>query len=335
MNNPNYASTILLVLLLKFISFQHLALGQSVDHLKVLSLNTWGLPIVLPGSDQSKRFDAIVDSINAGDADIVCLQECFSKRLRKRISRSLNNKYRYYSDIMKSRREMLILNMDIHGGLITLSKHPIICEEFYRFPIIEDMNPEEKIGRKGFLFSQLETPVGIVNVINTHFHAGNYLHAECIRLEQLKYMYGILENMEDFYLYPTFLIGDLNINHPETLPLNDKLIKSFCYDYLTNEVGFLDSDSEIGRIGFTYDCFRNSYCDKKDGPQKLDYIFFHPMGSNTMEVANCSIRFDRDVKLSDHFGIEAVINFRTLGQSNYQILANKDAKSLKDREISP
>lgn len=332
-NNPQYVSAILLVFLLNFISFQHSVFAQSANHLKVLSLNAWGLPVMIPGSDQNKRFDAIVDSINAGDADIICLQECFSKRLRNRISRSLNNKYKYYSDIMKSRREMLILNMDLHGGLITLSKYPIVCEEFYVFPITEDMTPVEKIARKGFLFSQLETPVGMVNVINTHLFAGNYLHAERIRLEQLKYMYGILINMEDFYRYPTFLVGDLNINHPETLPLNDRLIKSFCYDFLINEVGFHDTDCENAHIGFTYDCNRNSYCDKKDGPQKLDYIFFHPIGDSTMEVTNCCIRFDRDVKLSDHFGFEAVINLGTLGKSNYQTLANEDVKSLKDREI--
>lgn len=290
---------------------------------------------MLPGSDQSKRFDAIVDSINAGDADIVCLQECFSKRLRKRLSRGLNNKYRYYSDIMKSRREMLILNMDLHGGLITLSKHPVICEEFHGFAVREDMNPEEKIGRKGFLFTQIKTPDGIINVINTHLYAGNHQHAELMRFEQLKYMNSILASMEDFYLYPTFLVGDLNINHPETLPLNDKLIKSFCFDYLTNEIGFFDTGCEVGHFSFTYDHARNSYACKNDGSQKLDYILIHPVANNTFEVANCCIRFDGGVKLSDHFGIEAQINIRTLSQSNYQVLVNENAKLSKDQGISP
>ena len=310
-------------------------LAQPTDGLKILSLNAWGLPVNIPGSNQGKRFDLIVDSINHSEADILCLQECFSKRLRSKIYKNLKNGYKHFQDILESRRELLVFNMDKHGGLITLSKYPVIWEKFYAFPISEDMSPIEKLGRKGFLLSKIDTPEGIVLVVNTHLYAGNNLSAEKFRTEQIKYLYEVLSITDGFHQYPSFLVGDLNINHPETLTLNPKLIASVCFEYLSEHLGFFDTSCEAGKVGFTYDCTQNGYAEKKDGPQKLDYILFRPTAECVVDVISCDVRYGKSVKLSDHFGIEAKLALIKAKNNESQVIVNKLHGSENDQGISP
>lgn len=134
--------------------------------LNVVTFNTWGLPVKLPGMDQSKRFESIPDSLLGLGADI-CLQETFSKRLRRKIMDKMPYHLMHQSDYLCQRTQAGILQIDCFGGLMTWSKHPIIYEEFFPFPLFDDMNWVEKSGRKGVLIPTIEVIGNPVNIVYT------------------------------------------------------------------------------------------------------------------------------------------------------------------------
>ena len=309
--------------------------AQEQKELKILSFNTWGLPINLSGTNQSDRFDSIIDSLNQVGSDIICLQECFNKQLRKKIKASISQDFYSQTNIEENRSIYLFFSMDVNGGLATLSKHPIIYEQFFKFPRFKGMQPQERIAEKGFLFTQIKTPVGIVNVVNTHMHAGNSEKVEAIRMGQLQFMFSILQSMDDYYIYPTFLVGDLNITHPQVSEATDRFSQSTCYDYLIQQLGFMDSQVILSPYCLTYDCTRNPFSKPKYGPQKYDYILYKPCRKNEIKTQYTGLRFDKDIPISDHFGYEAIFEFNPKSTRTEREIVKRESKDSNDSVISP
>ena len=54
---------------------------RSEQSLNVISYNLWGLPLWVPKVGINNRFEKACLELKKDQADIVCLQECFSKRL--------------------------------------------------------------------------------------------------------------------------------------------------------------------------------------------------------------------------------------------------------------
>jgi endonuclease/exonuclease/phosphatase family metal-dependent hydrolase len=187
------------------------------DKLSVMTINTWGLPIWYPKSNKSERYNDIKEFINTIDYDIISLQEVFDRKLITKLLEEKPSKYHLESDYNCKRSSTMGISMDCYGGLMTLSKHPILEEYFYQFPILEDYKLDEKIGRKGFLVSTILTPKCTLTVINTHLYSGSNANDEKHRLEQVSYMYKIINQNPKFNNNPMLLLGDLNIQHPCTL----------------------------------------------------------------------------------------------------------------------
>ena len=289
-NLPKFETT----LALKHYEDHALSIRQNQGILDLLSYNTWGLPIELFGHDHDRRFSSMADSILDLNKDIICLQETFHPRLRENLLTQLGKKYYTFSDYRCSSEIVPFIEKDCNGGLMTLSIYPIISEKFYQYPTSDQTSIIEKIGSKGFLLSVIKYGNRHINIINTHLYAGDNNHAEMMRLEQLSYMNSIL-NTELAKEIPTFMVGDINIHHPNVAP-------SDAYQYIQNNMFFTDTKPTLEAQDFTSDSNCNMYVSADNKPSKLDYIFYKSYNNNSPKVLHQSRCLDGENPMSDHFG---------------------------------
>jgi endonuclease/exonuclease/phosphatase family metal-dependent hydrolase len=283
--------------------------GGSLD-ITCITYNTWGLPVRLAGHEQADRFQRMPDSLLALEADILCLQETFHPELRSRLIRALRSEYYMGSDYSCNSSWNGLIVKDCHGGLMTLSKYPVVSEQFFQYPFEKECSIIEKIGAKGFLFTTIDINGHKCNVINTHLYAGEDRQAENFRLLQIQYMMNILAGMPEFALYPTLFMGDINTTHPEISAVSDRFAPSLLYPVVTSGLlGFTDTAPCLDNQLFTYDGKNNHYVNDPQNRQKLDYCFYR----NTGNVAILKHQFskvifnDRSI-LSDHFGWKSVFS---------------------------
>lgn len=284
-------------------SYQVLPIKKLVSDpfdLSILSLNAWGLPINLRKYRQAERFDKIPDALNKADTDIICLQECFSESLRNNIFNNISNAYTYASDYSCNRRSAGILRMDCYGGLMTLSKYPIVEEAYYPFPELDGFNIIEKIGAKGFLLSRIDIGSQEIYVINTHLYSGHAVTAESIREKQVDYIWEMLVQL-GIQKENIVLAGDLNFSHPKVMNENSLVSKSTIYNRLISEYGFVDGNEELK---YTIDPISNKYCDSKDAKQILDYVMFRSTQNDEFYLSS-KVVMNNDEAVSDHCGVLA------------------------------
>ncbi len=269
------------------------------SNIDILNLNTEGVPI--PGINNSLRYKKMANLINIKNADIVCLQECFSKSLRNILQDSITSSYKTKYPF-KCNRNILGLNMDCRGGLMTLSKYEILLEHFYKYPNYKGMSFIEKIGSKGFLFTVINYNGKLINVINTHLYSGHSKKAKTIRKKQIDFMNKIIDSLMLINDYPLILAGDLNIQHSDIKGVSNKLDNITVYKYITEKMNFIDPIKKIGDNDYTFDYKRSIYCPKnKAGRQKLDYCLIK--NDNTLDCIFSKTIFDGNQAVSDHLGL--------------------------------
>lgn len=268
--------------------------------LKILSYNTWGLPIALSGHDHDRRFDLLPGSISETKSDIIALQETFNNNLRHKLLSILPRNYYTYSDYRCSRNIIPFVDMDCHGGLMTLSAFPIQKEEFFVYPINKSYSIIEKIGQKGFLVSQIKHGKQDLLVVNTHLYAGNDKNSEEIRVQQIKYLHTILSGFELYKIGRVIFLGDFNIQHPD-------VACSKVYDYIVGTMGFIDSKPNIDDKDYTIDKETNKYVSSKEPGSKLDYIFMKTNSVKPITVLTQSRTMTSDQTLSDHYAWQAFL----------------------------
>lgn len=281
----------------------------------IVSYNIWALPIWLPNGAQTKRYNELPERLLKLDADILCIQEGFARKLRKKLLPELELKYHTGTDYSCNKPMAGILSSDCHGGLMTFSKFPIVEEVFYAYPISEGMRIEEKLGAKGFLWTLIETPSGKINVINTHLYAGPHSSDENQRILQVSYMNHILESRIETKIHPTFLVGDLNIAHPD-IAKHTNHSESFVYSYILNDMGFTDPMAKISINECTINPSQNPYCNSKDGLQKLDYCLFRLPEFYRVDVGDQKVLFNGRHALSDHLAWSAEFDLIQLNVQN-------------------
>ena len=264
-----------------------------------LSYNIWGLPIWLPKVGFNSRFKKIVRKINMESFDILCLQECFSSRARDILMKNIHSSYNIFSEYICNEQRVPFLKMDCHGGLLTLSRFPIVEELFFSFPANDSMKLTELIGKKGVMISYIVDELkDTVAVVNTHLYAGQLHKDEQQRLLQIQFIHGILEEY-DVYRFPVIFMGDLNIIHPEIAFSNSREC-STVYDYIRDTMLFKDTAPTLLNHHFTIDYRRNGYCNRKDGIQKLDYCFVRDHSDTNFRIVDKRSIFGEENSYSDH-----------------------------------
>jgi len=266
----------------------------------VMTYNLWGLPVWVPGSNQRKRFRQIADHVSTLEENIICLQETFSKKLRQQLLPKVKEHFHLFSDYSKSKKIAGLVPIDQKGGLMTLSKYPILEEQFFEYPLNKKMRWEERVARKGFIWSKIKTPCGMLNVLNTHLYASGNSPSEKQRLLQIQHLKKIIDAIPDFYNHPTILMGDINICHPDIHQKYPHRPKSLVYEFLQTEMNFVDTMPEICEEDCTINCRRNHYVPEKNDLQKLDYCFLYVPKNYNYEILQQKTLFGGAAAMSDH-----------------------------------
>ncbi len=297
----------------------------------ILSQNLWGLPIWLPGMDQQNRYTKMAKAILTIDADIVCLQESFAHSLRKKVLPKLKTQYHLSSEYSCNERIFWPLKKDCYGGLMTLSKYPLTSEEFYLYPQWNDMRIEERIGKKGFLISTIDINGIVVKVINTHLYAGSNPKDEIIRYRQISFMNDILIAYYDLTSTPIFLVGDLNVCHPDLVQIN-KTQPSAVYEFVTNKMDLLDPMCNLPEDCYTIDHRLNKYTPKKAHLEKLDYCLFRQTNQVKITWLSSDTVLKEDDAISDHLGWLSHYQIKKTRAVDHKesILASKTSSSNKN-----
>jgi endonuclease/exonuclease/phosphatase family metal-dependent hydrolase len=282
------------------------------DALHMISFNAWALPVWIPNAEQIKRYKAIPGKLLEQNADIICVQEAFARKFRKRLLPALEDTYNTFSDYYCNQSIAGPVMKDCHGGLITFSKFPILEETFYPYPVYDAMRIEERIGEKGFLITTIASPKGVINVINTHLYAGSKSPDEKHRSVQISFMDSIINIRKDLDQYPLFLLGDLNVTHPDIADVTNQE-RSIVYDRIINQMKFDDSAKKLNADYYTIDKSRNNYSGSNNGKEKLDYCLFRLCEGKTIICKDQSILFDGREAISDHLAWRAVYD---IGETN-------------------
>lgn len=281
-------------------------MNSFADSLKVINWNTFLLPSIAKITAQNQRAKLIADYLKNSeeDYDIITLQEVFTKRAYRTITKTLKDKYPYHTG--SPRRRWF---KPVSSGLLILSKYPIVDTYFYMF---SKMAHADRYSTKGALAVTIElSEKSKVQVITTHFQAQYGEKYETIRKGQYHYLKNtVLKNYHDPDL-PMILTGDFNINKHRTQE----------YNPFINYLNLVDPIIS-GDITDTYDSRINNLVTVKKGkPEKIktyDYIFLLPAQSgahlrstyilNPKGNYKIKRKHIKDGSLSDHLPVVSIID---------------------------
>ncbi len=229
------------------------------NDLSVISYNIWNLPFLTPRGS-FKRMQKIASFLQEVSVDIICLQELWSLKTRCLFLNFLQDVYSSYSrgSLPKWHRKWLDFSSQ-QGGLLTLSKFPIISEKFVRYGV-SGRFWTEWMGDKGFLETLLKTPWGVLRVINTHLHQP----LDSIRFQQIRKLFTYLEQDQST---PTVLAGDFNQDH---------IMSNKLFTQILNNTNFTHPAILIGAPQHTYrltNPLTQTWLNRLKESGHLDYIF--------------------------------------------------------------
>jgi endonuclease/exonuclease/phosphatase family metal-dependent hydrolase len=174
--------------------------------IRVLSINIWDLPVPIPGFERARRRRDLLEQLPGTGADLVLIQEAFLPRFKPRIAEVLPD--HQCDRFLDHRRRRLGLEMDGSGGLMTFSRFRLLDCRYVPFECWPGMKLDERIGKKGCLWVEVETPGGPVRIGNVHLYAGLGPTNAQVRAKQTRHLLDQLAEMEPM---PTVLAGDFNM----------------------------------------------------------------------------------------------------------------------------
>ncbi len=155
--------------------------------LRVAGYNAWVLP--LASLDLRARLRRMPKALAAFDPDVICFQEIWA-----------------HEEAIADALPALPHAATAGGGLMVLSRHPIVAQSFVPFPRYAGLSLVERLSGKGVLDVVVRTPRGDVRIVNSHLSLD--LDRESVpRRAQLDFLIGRLNARRDL---PLVLSADLN-----------------------------------------------------------------------------------------------------------------------------
>lgn len=251
-------------------------------HLRLLTLNTWGLPAPL-GKKIALRAQAITAAIQ--DYDLVLLQEVFHAQLFQNLQKSgFPHVYRHHNPG----------RLRQGSGLMLLSRFPL--QNLHFTPFKTAIWPD-RLAHKGLLWARVELGAHSLLLGNTHFQSGEHpAAAEVRQTDNLKVLQSALEQLEPKPDESILLGGDLNL-----------LPDSEAHRILCEELGFQDLYAQFHpqEPGYTVHADDNPLA--KERCQRIDYLLLQSPAV-PVKVLNCERQFTtphNGLWISDHFGLSA------------------------------
>jgi endonuclease/exonuclease/phosphatase family metal-dependent hydrolase len=248
------------------------------------------------GTDRAGAIDEIVLQIQRLSPDIVGLCEVFADGEREDIFNRLRPIYPHFQEGPDE------ADLDSDGGLLLLSKHPLLQSHAI---IYRDCEGADCWANKGVIHIRVKSPNSPMAYDIFFTHTQNI--AEDGGREAL---YKQLTKMDDMIQQhadpntPTLIMGDINIPAETPGDYNELLNR------LRKPVDFWVVNGNEENSGFTFVADNNFYEDEDDNPhlnQRLDYVLLKS-GINFIPILkNIEIlKFRHNNRfISDHFGLHA------------------------------
>lgn len=232
----------------------------------VLSFNIWDLPLFFV-KHRRERVLSIAEYLVKQNADVICLQEAFDVEHRVFLAEKLKT-HGYYAAYGTHRmRKILFLKVfDATGGLLIFSKFPIRSSHFTSFSRYQNSALGEFLAQKGFLETMLETPRGLLRVVNTHLHEETpWFIDKSIRLRQLRQLFDVMNGGD----IPTILTGDLN---------QPAIANQEEFAELFKSVGFAHPMSAAAPTYRPTNRYVDNWINRTHRPKRYDYILLKGIG---------------------------------------------------------
>lgn len=163
--------------------------------IRVASYNAWLLP--LASADLVRRAIQIGPAIRELEPDLVCLQEAWYSPATDAIRVSLRGRLPHH--------------VVAGGGLATISRWPILWSEFVPFDEHPELSIVERFAKKGWLLTIVGTPLGPIQVVNTHLvWEGRRASGHKQERAHWAQVTALNEALRHRDTLPTILCGDLN-----------------------------------------------------------------------------------------------------------------------------
>jgi len=278
--------------------------------LKVMSLNTWGMPHTFGSQDKEARMVAIGQYINQSQHDVYMLEELWMRPDYETIKQHLPTGWFMsdYSEMTHGKCDG-VLAPDGCSGLSIISRFPFIDQSFTMFTDHGSAShfwDGESLASKGVGRVRIEPAPGhIVDVFWTHTAASDYNGG--IREKQVKQLVGLIKQSDaDFVILGGDFNSDPVVNSEETTlrQIQEVMVSAV-------EEFFKKLKSWIVPREATYGNPKNSYSYTYQ-PVHYDYIFHKANGDNRIMTNFFDVpifKFSKDsehiVSFSDHEAVTA------------------------------
>jgi len=270
------------------------------EELKILSWNIYMLPAMSNFigygvfSGKKKRAKAIVEELKKLDYDIVVFQEAFHKGARKKLKRGLVEIYPYMYGPANRRKIAIKTN----SGIWIFSKIPLKELKVIDFKQCQGI---DCWARKGALLVEGLWNGNPFQLIGTHLESGP---EQYIRKSQYEEIYQYLIEPYQKTGVPQFICGDLNTNSADSMSYMDML------NTLKAENGELLGEVKVTIGGIANDMSSGGTTNQYE----IDYILVRDNGTGIKsikrKVSILQHQWSKKRKdLSDHYGVEATIEF--------------------------
>ena len=248
--------------------------------LKLVTYNIWGLPSWMTGA-RPGRYPRIARELERLDPDVILLQEAWTAKAR----RAAPADGRWAKARAAGQHTFFQ-----QSGLVTLSKYPVLGGVFYPFSRAAFL---DRFVSKGVLKVTVQLPGRqVLNVWNVHLQEGS---SPEVRRSQIRELVARVLGAEDGQI-ADLVGGDFNCTPQSPL-----------YRELANSLGPSVQQPGGADPFVTWD----GLSAKPRAGQTIDYIFIRPRTTCNSLQAAVRVAFTAaglEQRLSDHLGIEAVVN---------------------------
>lgn len=170
---------LLLCFLITIPVLAHSQSSQTLIPQKELKIISWNVHMIPTATHKNKRAIEINKFLRNENADVILLQECFSKRIIRKISAG----YKY---VIKPKHKFLKLN----SGLLVLSNQPLHNYQYWNYKSKKGIDALCNKGAISFEIlvekdSTNKTSTGLVKIVNTHLQ-NNFAHITIAQINELK-----------------------------------------------------------------------------------------------------------------------------------------------------
>jgi endonuclease/exonuclease/phosphatase family metal-dependent hydrolase len=176
--------------------------------LDLMTVNAFLRPEPFAAKDRTHcRAKQLGERLRQSQFDIIALNETFNEPDTRLLARQLKHSHPY-----TRLRRPTDMTLGVNGGLSLISRYPILESNTRRF---EECNGlvSDCLASKGFLHAVIRISDRLkVNAITTHLDSGPSKGDRQARESQLKEIAEFIRTNDSTNKWPTFLMGDLNIN---------------------------------------------------------------------------------------------------------------------------